>query len=232
MKLSRGFATAGLLACAVSRGWSTPSGLNNIPTAEVAPEDVIVFQQINNLGRDQVWFHSLGFKYGIAKDWEVGVDGLVTQFNEDATGTGTGGGGVPSYPFTFQAKRRFETGAPGLSLGLGVANLSANSDKAGDPAVYGVATSTQKRCRMHVGFLTSGGNAFWFAGVDAPVQPRTTARLDWIQANEGEASVFSLGAIHILGPEFAVEAWVSNTTAGGVHNTMTIKFGFPLSLHH
>jgi hypothetical protein len=116
-------------------------------------------------------------------------------------------------------------------LGLGVANVSANSDKAGDPAFYGVVTCDQKKFRLHGGYLRQDENDALFAGVDLPVRPKTTtARFDWIQANDGEDSVYSAGFIHTVSPKFIVEAWVSNTTAGNVHNTVTIKFDFPLSL--
>jgi hypothetical protein len=58
----------------------TPSGLNNIPTTDLAEEGVLVLQQINNLrvggfhGR-----HVLAFKLGIAPNAEFGWVGVSSH---------------------------------------------------------------------------------------------------------------------------------------------------------
>ena len=52
--------------------WATPSGLNNIPTADVVPEKTLVFQGFAEVGKDNKpdWF--AGFKYGLIENLEVG----------------------------------------------------------------------------------------------------------------------------------------------------------------
>ena len=62
--------------------WATSTGLNNIPTADVVPENVLVFQYFSELGNDNVPDHFAGFKYGLMKNVEIGLDGRI--FHENA----------------------------------------------------------------------------------------------------------------------------------------------------
>ncbi len=57
---------------------ATPTGLNNIPTADVVPQDVLVLQSWTNFGSDVDTSWAAGFKYGPACNWEVGLDGGLT----------------------------------------------------------------------------------------------------------------------------------------------------------
>ncbi len=41
---------------------ATSTGLNNIPTADVVPEKVLVFQYFTDLGNDNITDHFTGFK--------------------------------------------------------------------------------------------------------------------------------------------------------------------------
>lgn len=210
---------------------ATPSGLNNIPTADVAPEGVIVFQQINNFGDDQVGFHSFGFKYGPAKDWEIGVDGLVTRSDEDAGGMGAGGGGMPTYPFVFQVKRRFETKTPGLTLGLGIAGLSANSDKAGDPVEYAVLSKKFENVNAHAGYMViKEAEDNVFAGLDYSPSSRLTLRADANNLNDTDNLLSSAGFIYTIDKDWLVEAWYSHSGTDGVNGTFTLKLDYVIRL--
>ena len=97
--------------------WATSTGLNNIPTADVVPENVLVFQYFSELGNDNVPDHFAGFKYGLMKNIEVGLDGWI--FPEKAE----------EENLVAQGKVRFEP-SDKLALGLGVTNLG-DRDKAG-----------------------------------------------------------------------------------------------------
>lgn len=217
--------------------WATTTGLNNIPTADVVPRGWLVWQQINNIGGDQPWRHTAGFKYGLSHNLEVGLDGLLKHSHQDASGAGvTGAGGAPAYPFTFQAKYRIESRTSGLAFALGVANLSTNTAKAGKPVFYGAAARDFKPFRGHLGYLLQSGgsgapnNNTFFAGVDKAVNRRLTLRADWLQINHRSDSLSSLGFIYKVSDQFLIEGWYSLPTTNGVHNTFTLKFDFPVKL--
>lgn len=72
---------------------ATPSGLNNIPTADVVGENVLVLQMFSEFGRERApgWF--AGLKCGPAPGWEV-------RLEDAAAGPGAAGG------VTGQAKYR------------------------------------------------------------------------------------------------------------------------------
>ncbi len=57
--------------------WATSTGLNNIPTADVVPEKVLVFQYFGNIADDNKPDHFTGFKYGLMKNVEIGLDGRI-----------------------------------------------------------------------------------------------------------------------------------------------------------
>ena len=48
--------------------WATSTGLNNIPTADVVPENVLVFQFISDVAHNNGPVYTTGFKYGPAKN--------------------------------------------------------------------------------------------------------------------------------------------------------------------
>ena len=64
-----------LMGFAVLPVWATSTGLNNIPTADVVPYNVLVFQYFGDFGNDNVPDHFAGFKYGLAENIEIGLDG-------------------------------------------------------------------------------------------------------------------------------------------------------------
>ena len=57
--------------------WATPTRLNNIPTVDVVPEKVLVFQYFGNIADDSKPDHFAGFKYGLMKNVEIGLDGRI-----------------------------------------------------------------------------------------------------------------------------------------------------------
>ncbi len=59
---------------------ATPSGLNNIPTADTAPQGVLVLQMFSTVGGDNDSDFNLGFKTGVdfkPLRFEVGADSHV-----------------------------------------------------------------------------------------------------------------------------------------------------------
>jgi len=224
----RTIASGALLAVALAlsclrHAGATTTGLNNIPTAEVVTPGLLVFQQITNFGSSQESIFHLGFKYGPAPNWEIGLDDRVVT-----TGSGAGvagAGGMPAGPTVLQVKYAANLSRPRkTSLGAGVANIGADSERAGDPFPYLVISRELGLLRGHLGHSWQEDNPAWFLGVDKAVGRGLTLRADWIQANDREESVSSLGFIQDLGGGWLVEMWGSFPTASAVADTLTLKF--------
>jgi len=195
---------------------ATPSGLNNIPTADVVAEQVLVLQGFSEFGpaREPSWF--AGFKYGPAANWEVGID-------DASLGPGSAGGPV------LQAKYRAAL-APNAALGLGAANISADSDRNGDVYPYAVISAALGRIGGHLGYSAQKNNNAWFVGADGAVSQSLTLRADWTQVADGEESVSSLGVIAPLAPRWLVEGWASFPSAEGARTRYVVKLDYVVSL--
>ena len=206
---------------------ATPSGLNNIPTTEVTPPKVLVFQTFANFGSDQPTRYVGGIKYGPAANWEIGYDGRVS---ESGTGTGvTGAGGAPSGGATFHVKRRWVPRQGSTGLAIGLANLSVNTDRAGDPVAYLVASKGLPRCNLHLGYAVVKGSNNLFAGMDIHANNGWTLRFDFNNLNRTSALLSSAGFIHSLGKRWVVEGWWSIARTPGVNDTLTLKIDYVLT---
>ena len=132
--------------------FATSTGLNNIPTADVVPEKVLVFQYFSELGNDNVPDHFVGFKYGLMKNIEVGLDGRI--FPEKAK----------EENLVAQGKIRFEL-SDKLALGLGITNLG-DRDKAGAEFPFAVLSHDLDFLRVHLGGTSQDDNEGFFGGLD------------------------------------------------------------------
>ncbi len=160
--------------------WATPTGLNNIPTADVVPEKVLVFQYFGNIADDSKPDHFAGFKYGLMKNVEIGLDGRI--FPEKAK----------EENLVMQGKIRFEL-SDKLALGLGIANLG-DRDKAGAEFPYAVLTQDLDFLRIHFGGTTQDDNKGFFAGLDKNIKfldRDFTFRSDIIQVNNQNDTITS-----------------------------------------
>ncbi|MDH4179180.1 MAG: hypothetical protein OEV33_01615 [Armatimonadota bacterium] len=208
------------LACGVAfapgSGYATPTGLNNIPTADVAPPGVLVCQAFAQFGEDRgpAWF--AGFKYGPGENWEVGLD-------DTAAGAGSAGGP------TLQAKYRVPLGE-NRALALGAANVSTERSRHGDALPYLVLSAPLSAVRGHFGYSWQSGNRAWFLGADGPVDAALTLRADWIQAADGEEHVSSLGFIRALSPRWLVEGWASFPSAEAAETSYVLKLNWVVPL--
>lgn len=93
--------------------WASPTGLNNIPTADIVPRDLLVLQAWVACDGDASWF--TGLKFSPAERWEAGADDTVA---------GEGSAGAA----TLQAKYRILVGEK-AACALGVANLSDDRER-------------------------------------------------------------------------------------------------------
>jgi hypothetical protein len=203
-----------LVAAMAVPALASPTGLNNIPTADVVPLRLLVLQAwVNTGGDDTTWFG--GFKYGPAENWEVGLDSSLN-------GAGTG--------LTAQAKYRIPL-EHGMRAAVGLANISADDDRHGDVFPYAVLSAPLgQKANGHLGYAFQSGNQALFLGADATVNEKLTLRTDWTQTNDGHDSVWSLGFISPLSPKLLVEAWGSFPTATGADSSLTVKLDYVIPL--
>jgi len=206
----------GLTACGLSRAWATPSGLNNIPTADVVGEKELVLQAFSEFGseRQPAWF--AGFKYGPAENWEVGLDDIIA---------GPGSAGGP----TLQAKYRTALGNRS-AMAFGAANISSDRSRHGDVFPYAAVCGDLSALRLHAGRSWQADNHAWFIGLDTPMTSDITLRADWIQIQDGEESVTSLGFIRTISPRWLMEGWVSFPSGEGAETSSILKLDFVMPL--
>ena len=195
--------------------WATSTGLNNIPTADVVPESVLVFQYFTDVGNDNVPDHFAGFKYGPMKNVEIGLDGRV--FPEKGK----------EESIVAQGKMRFELDQ-NLAIAFGIANLG-DRDKAGDEFPFGVLSCDLDFMRLHVGGTTQDDNEGFFFGLDKTVkflERDFMIRSDLLQVNNQSDTLASIGFIYDLGHNFLVESWASFPSQSGKEDVVTIKFNY------
>lgn len=204
-----------LVVAVASTCWATPSGLNNIPTADVVPEKVLVLQAIVEVGEDNKPDYFTGFKYGLIKNVEIGLDGRI--FPESALEETLKG----------QMKYRLELGEHS-AVAAGVANLGDRA-KLGWEDYYLVLTHDLGFLRAHVGGTLQRDNEGAFAGLDKTFQlfeRDFTLRADVIETNDSHDITNSVGFIYDLGHNILIESWVSLPTQSGKEEVSTIKLDY------
>lgn len=189
----RGLLFAVLLVVFVgSSAWATPTGLNNIPTTDIVPEKVLVFQGWVNTAANTHPQQFVGFKYGLFKDVEIGVDWKAHD--------------VTHAHATFQAKYAFDIEAFGIEdvwRGVvGLDGLSENRRHNGEFFPY-VATSLDIQVvRLHAGYAPQPHNDRFFAGIDKWMlflDRNLQLRADAIQTTDKKDVLYSVGFLYELG---------------------------------
>jgi len=202
-----------LLLCGTAM--ASPSGLNNIPTADVVPEKILVLQGYGHLahGSRPDWWG--GFKFGPLRNLEIGFDG---QLNPDPSSEGA---------LVGQFKYRVQP-LENTAVAAGVANLGDKS-RSGEIDYYAVVSQDLNYLRVHLGATFQRDNEGIFAGLDStfPMFDRDfTLRTDLRQTNERDDLLGSLGFMYDLGWNFIVETWGSFPSQGGSENILTLKLNY------
>ena len=199
--------------------FATATGLNNIPTADVVPEKVLVLQYYGNFANNAGPDHFLGFKYGPVENVEIGLDGRVfsTEGERDE--------------FTAaQGKIRFELGEK-LAVAAGVANLGDRA-RAGREFPYAVLSYDFGLFRAHAGGTVQKDNEGFFGGIDKTVtlfERDLTLRSDLIQVNDGDDVVASVGFLYDFGRNMLAESWVSFPSDSSQEDSLTVKLDFVIA---
>lgn len=183
---------------------ATPSGLNNIPTADTAPKGSVVLQGFSDVGNDRAPLHTVGVKAGVYPGLvrlEVGADSKV--------GAGQGG------PIVFQGKAALDLGEQLPSIAVGSANLGVREqdrDRVGEPFSYAVLAYDLEVLRAHAGYALQHSNNTVLLGVDKTVpiaEHDFTLRADARQIDDRDQWLGSIGFITSLTSLFVLEGWVS-----------------------
>ena len=204
-----------LLWVTAQTSFATPTGLNNIPTADVVPEKVLVLQAITEAGKNNKPDYFTGFKYGLIKNLEVGLDGRI--FPEPALEETLKG--QIKYRFAFNEK---------MAVAFGVANLGDRA-RLGWEDYYLALSHDFNIIRVHIGGTLQRDNEGGFAGLDKTFslfERDFTLRTDVIQTNDGHDITNSTGFIYDLGHNVLLESWVSFPTQSGKENVSTIKLNY------
>ncbi len=204
-----------LLLLTAQTSFATPTGLNNIPTADVVPEKVLVVQVITEVGKNNKPDYFTGFKYGIIKNLEVGLDGRI--FPEPALEETLRG----------QIKYRFALDEK-TAVAVGVANLGDRA-RLGWEDYYLAFSHDFNVVRFHIGGTLQRDNEGGFVGLDKTVklfERDFTLRTDLIQTNDRHNVTSSAGFIYDIGGNFLLESWVSFPTQSGKDNVSTIKLNY------
>jgi hypothetical protein len=206
------------LACLCHSAMATPSGLNNIPTADVVPEQTLVLQGFVNLAdntRPDWWG---GLKYGPLKNLEVGFDG---QINPESSSTGA---------LVGQFKYRVEL-QENTSIAVGVANIGEKK-RSGEIDYYAVLSQDIGSFRVHLGGTLQRDNEGAFGGLDSTLslfERDLTLRADLRQINERDDLLASVGFLYDLGGNFLLETWGSFPSTSGSEDILTLKLNYVIA---
>jgi len=191
--------------------WATPSGLNNIPTADTTPQGTLVGQVFGTVfegGEADLW---AGFKtgfqpFGPLHRFEFGLDSQL-----DA---GAG-------PIVGQVKYAVQPWEEMPTFAIGVANAAFNDngrDEVGYAFLYGVLTQDFGFLRGHLGYGNQDGEDSFFVGLDKTFkvwERDLMLRSDLIQINDGDDLLGSFGFLYAAHENIVIESWASKPTNGG-----------------
>jgi hypothetical protein len=227
---------------------ATPTGLNNIPTADTAPQGVFVFQAFSTLGHDRDTDLNFGCKTGVdfsRVKFEIGVS---SHLYPDESG-----------PWTPHAKIALPLGERLPTLAAGIANITFNDDdraKAGDEFSYAVLSQNFGWLRVHGGCGWQDGEALPFFGLDktfrytksvaassdgksatdgkSPAAAMETKTVDLftlrgdVIAQRDSSWLYSAGVLIPVCPWFVLETW-GNFPDNGDEASLTVKANFVIT---
>ena len=216
-----------LVLCALATPvLGTPTGLNNIPTADTVPHRTVAMQYFSSFGganqfatsgpgKTSAW---AGFKTGwdfkpLHLEW--GLDG--------ALGTGYSG------PLFFQTKARIAPWEDGM-FALGIAGVALTDTKrAGDPFTYAMLWHDFHVVRLHAGYgVQTHGNSYLF-GVDRTWKLFDRAfnlNADLVQSRNQHGLITAVGTKYELSKHVVLETWANFPDRDRVSFIAKINFVF------
>ena len=211
------YLTAILILAASPALFATPSGLNNIPTADTVPDRTVAVQVFDTFGAGP---HDLwsGFKTG----WDFSPLHLEWGLDSHLAPT-------PAGPLYFQTKIGFSPWEDG-KIAVGVANVGlTNTDRAGDPFTYLALTQDLKFARLTVGYgLQTHGNTV-LLGIDRTwkvYDHNLNLNADLVQTGDGHGWLTAVGFKYDLTDHIVLEGWTNLPDKGDVSFLAKINFVF------
>lgn len=210
--------TLALYALLTASAMATPSGLNNIPTADTVPHRTVAVQAFDTFSShsDDFW---MGFKTGWDLTKELHLEwGLDSHLSPD-----------PAGPLYFQTKVGFSPWEDG-KIAIGVAGVGlTNTDRAGDPFTYAVLTQDLKFARLSVGYgLQTEANTV-LLGLDRSFKVfdrNLNINADLVQTGDQSGWVTALGVKYDLTKHIVLESWVNLPDEGDASVMAKINFVF------
>jgi hypothetical protein len=207
-----------------SRALATPTGLNNIPTADTPGDKEFVLQGFANLREGAHNGYWIGFKGGL-RPWnqrlEFGVDARLGERDPKAAVLQF------KYAVAFAELLKSELNLPVAAVGVAsLALTAAEADGVGQPSPYLVVTQDFDLFRGTVGYQFQANNNAAFFGFDTTFDlfdRDLQLRTDFIQINEQDQWLGSVGFIYFLHEHYAIESWASVPFSHGP-TIFTIKF--------
>ncbi|MBE7494421.1 MAG: hypothetical protein HS117_05720 [Verrucomicrobiaceae bacterium] len=193
----------------VSSAFGTPTGLNNIPTADTVPHRTVAVQYFSSFGGANQFGtaeagksgHWVGFKTG----WDF--EPVHVEWGMDSPlGTGVSG------PLLFQSKARFSPWEDGM-LAVGIANIALTDiDRSGDPFSYAMLWHDFHVARLHAGYgYQTNGSSFLF-GVDRTwkvFDRNFNLNADLVQSRDQRGLITAIGAKYDLSKHIVLETWAN-----------------------
>lgn len=224
MKTTRLLISAVLAVTATAFG--TPTGLNNIPTADTVPHRTVAVQYFSSFGGANQFATSgagktsewAGFKTGWAFEpfhLEWGMDSPL--------GTGLSG------PLLFQTKARLSPWEDGM-LALGIAGIAlTDKNRSGDPFTYAMMWHDFHAVRLHAGYgyQTNGCSFLW--GVDRTwkvFDRNFNLNADLVQSRDQRGLITSVGAKYDLSRHIVLETWANFPDRDRVSVIAKVNFVF------
>lgn len=200
-----------------STALATPTGLNNIPTADVIGHRTVAVQAFDLFGNGPHDFW-MGMKSGIDLspfhlEW-----GLDSHLAPD-----------PSGPLFFQTKIRIDPWKDG-KLAVGFANMPlTNQDRAGDPFSYAVITHDFRFVRLSAGYGLQTHNNSVLLGLDRSWKingHEINLNADLVQTNDQSGWLPAIGIKYEICKAVVFETWVNLPDEGNASVMAKLNYIF------
>lgn len=217
-----------LYALLAASAFGTPTGLNNIPTADTVPHRTVAVQAFSSFGPGANQFAANGpdehsFWMGFKTGWELtsqlhlewGLDSpLLTQ---------------QSGPLFFQTKVGFEPWEH-AKFSVGIAGIALTDiDRAGDPFTYAVLSHDFGILRAHAGYgVQTNGNSL-LLGLDRSwkvFDRNFNLNIDLVQAADQSFWLPAVGWKYDLSKHIVLEWWSNLPENGKTSHIAKINFVF------
>ncbi len=206
--------------------FATPTGLNNIPTADTVPHRTVAVQHFSSFGGANQFATSGPGKTSAWAGFKTGWDftPLHLEWGLDSPlGKGYSG------PLLFQSKARMQPWEDGM-FALGVAGVAlTDTRRAGDPFTYTMLWHDFHLLRVHAGYgvQTHGDSCLFGADRTWKLFERNfNLNADLVQSRNQHGFITAIGAKYDLSRHVVLETWANFPDRDRVSVIAKINFVF------